>query len=128
MQYLYSIIFDIKSEMNIKYIPSSKSNLLLPSLEFINDNYINDNIKISKLAKLCGVSEVYFRKLFKQVYGISPLKYIKNLKLERAKELILTGDYTINEVATLSGFFDDSYFGREFKKEFGQSPSKFIKK
>lgn len=128
LQYFFSIIFNIKTEMSIKYMPASKMSILSPAINYINENYIYENIKISKLSKMCNISEVYFRKIFKKIYGVSPLKYIRSLRLERAKELLITGHYSIGEVATLSGFFDNSYFGREFKKEFGKSPNKFIEK
>ena len=77
-------------------------------------------------AKLCGISETYFRTLFKKVVGVSPLKYINDRKISRAKELISSKMYSIREVAQLAGFHDEAYFSREFKKATGVCPSKYF--
>ena len=54
--------------------------------------------------------------------GVSPLAYINSLKITRAKELLLSGMYTVTEVAFMSGYSDISHFSREFKKSTGVSP------
>ena len=77
------------------------------------------------LAELCGMSEVAFRKIFTNSMGITPLKYINNLKIATAKELLLSKSCTISKVAELSGFNCDSYFSREFKKHTGMSPIEY---
>ena len=122
---LYRIIGRMKAEMSAEYIPQSKNELISPALKYISENYNKETISITHLASLCGVSEVYFRKIFKNVYGTSPLKYINNLRLSRARDLIHSGLYSVSDAAFMSGFFDDSYFSREFKKEFGVSPKDF---
>ena len=73
------------------------------------------------------MSESYFRRIFLKNYGISPIKYINNLKIERAKELLTSGLYTVSDVAELSGFHDESYFSREFKKHSGKTPKEYVK-
>lgn len=122
---LYEVLYSLQKEHNIQYLSSKKADLIRPAIDYIHSNYNKENINIIMLANLCDMSDTYFRGIFKQIYGISPLKYINNLRFECAKELILSGDYPIHEVSILSGFNDDSYFSREFKKEFGYSPNKF---
>lgn len=56
-----------------------------------------------------------------------PIKYINNLKMTRAKELLSSGMYTVSEVCFLSGYKDESYFSREFKKHFNLSPREYTK-
>ena len=113
---LYRIIGQMKAEMTAEYMPNEKTALIAPAVSYINENYTSEAISISHLSELCGVSEVYFRKIFKNVYGSSPLKYINSLKLSRARDLIHSGLYSVKDAAFMSGFFDDSYFSREFKK------------
>ena len=84
------------------------------------------SISVEKLSKLCGFSYEYFRKLFHNCYGCSPVKYINDLKLKRAKELLSSGFYTISDTALQSGFFDVSYFSRFFKKNVGISPIEYL--
>lgn len=96
------------------------------SVEFIKGNFTDPDLKLEAVAKCSFVSEVYFRKLFKEEYGISPLKYIINLRIQRAMQLISEGYYTLKEVAYMSGYNDYRHFSTEFKKINGVSPSEFM--
>ena len=78
------------------------------------------------LAEQSFMSEVYFRKLFKSSYGISPQKYIIRLRIQHAKGLISIGYYSLKEIALMSGYTDYKYFSTEFKKQVGVSPSDYI--
>jgi AraC-like DNA-binding protein len=77
---------------------------------------------------MCGITPEYFRKIFKSFYGSSPLIYINNLKITRAKELFESGMYSVSEVAAHSGYSDISYFSREFKSATGLSPTEYAKR
>lgn len=122
---LYNIIYNMQTESALGYIPKGTAEIITPAIEYIHNSYTEDNISISYLAKICSVSETYFRQIFGKIYGVSPIKYINNLKIARAKELISSGMYLVSEVASLSGFHDESYFSREFKKATGVSPKNY---
>lgn len=124
---LYSIICALRSEYEKGYVPGSKRSVISPAIEYIHSEYTSGNIEIPTLARLCGVSEVYFRRLFHDCMGVSPVKYINNLKIERAKELVRSGAglYSVTQAAELSGFCDICYFYRLFKKEVGMTPSEY---
>lgn len=92
------------------------------ALDFIHKHYRKEAICISELAKMCAVSETYFRKLFKSQYNVSPQQYIMNLKLDFAFHLLGSNLYTVNEVSQKSGFQDPKYFSRIFKQYYGYSP------
>ena len=92
------------------------------ALDFIHKNYRKEQISIAQLAKMCAVSETYFRKLFKMQHNISPQQYIMNLKLEFAFHLLGSDLYTVSEVSQKSGFQDPKYFSRIFKQRYGYSP------
>lgn len=124
---LYEIIYNIKKSMAPSYVPKSRAAVIEPAMKYIYENYTSENIGISDLASLCGISEQYLRQIFRSVHGVSPLKFINNLKISRAKELIKYGQYSIHQAAQMSGFFDDSYFCREFKKSTGVSPKEYSK-
>ena len=124
---LYNIISMLQSEYNSKYIARSTANLIAPAVEYIKKNYTNECLSIPALSEMCGISEDYFRKIFKNTFGISPLKYINDMKISYAKELITSGMYTVTEAAELSGYTDMSYFSREFKKAFGICPADYRK-
>jgi YesN/AraC family two-component response regulator len=95
------------------------------ALRYLEENYKTPDLTVSALAKQAFVSEVYFRKLFKKQYGISPRKYIIKLRMETAMELISTGYYSLAEVAALVGYEDYKYFSTEFKVFTGVSPSRY---
>ena len=122
---IYDIIYRIIKEHNTGYISKSKSEILAPALDYIHNNYTYENINIAMLSGMCGISETYFRVLFNKKYGTSPIKYINNLKISRARDLLSSDMYSISEIAELSGFHDESYFSREFKKSMGITPSEY---
>lgn len=119
---LYGIIHNMVKEYSMRYISSEHSKKIKPAVDYIHRNYTKENISIEKLALISSMSEVYFRRIFGKVMGISPVKYINNLKLSYAKELLETQMYSVSKVAELAGFNDESYFSREFKKHFNITP------
>lgn len=124
---LYNILSMLQNEYNLKYMAHSTSNLIIPAIDYINKNYTIEDVRITELSEMCGISEDYFRKIFKNTFGISPRKYINELKISYSKELINSGMYSITEAAELSGYTDMSYFSREFKKAFGVCPADYKK-
>jgi AraC-like DNA-binding protein len=82
-------------------------------------------MEISDLAQMCGVSQVYFRKLFKLRYGTSPKQYINALRLETAAQLLQSQLYSVGEVSEKSGFTDPKYFTKRFTKRFGCGPKQY---
>lgn len=123
---LYSIIADMQEEAFEKYIPKSKYKLIEPAVNYINENFSSEIMSISKLSAMCGITPEYFRKIFREHFGDSPIIYINKMKISRAKELILSGMYSLGEVCELSGYSDLSYFSREFKKATGYPPSEYL--
>ncbi len=82
-------------------------------IEYINRHFIED-ISIKELAQKCCISETTFRKRFKEAYGISPVKYINQKKIDFACEMLLSSDIKINEIAEILKFYDTSYFYKTF--------------
>ena len=124
---LYSILYKLQKENQSLYANKAKHDLITPAVSYIHEHYAAETLSISELSKMCSITPEYFRKIFHNIYGISPVKYINNLRLGRAEELLNSGLYSITDVAFLSGYNDISYFNREFKKTHGVSPSEFAK-
>lgn len=122
---LYNILYMMQQEFSAGYIPNAKYKLILPAVDCIHQNYTQEPLSITELAALCNITPEYFRSIFKNYFGVSPLTYINGLKISRAKELLLSGMYTISEAALMSGYFDMSHFSREFKRIVGVSPSRY---
>lgn len=124
---VYHTICQLQSEYHAGFATGSKADMIAPALSRIHEGYTTEQLRISELAQLCKMTPEYFRALFRKFYGASPLKYINDLKLTHAAELIESGEYSITEVAGLSGFADASHFSREFKKHFGVPPVEYKK-
>lgn len=123
---LYKILYQLQRNFFTPYTPNSKLSLLAPAITYIHNNYASDEISVEKLSELCSMSYEYFRQLFHIYYNCSPIKYINTLKLNRAKELLSSGLYSVKEAAQQSGFFEMSYFSRFFRKNVGISPLQYI--
>ena len=122
---LYRVICNLQDEHSRSYVPKSKYKIIEPAVEYINENFTRELLSISKLSEMCNVTPEYFRKIFREFFGDSPVVYINKMKISRAKELISSGMYSISEACELSGYNDLSHFSREFKKATGVSPSEY---
>lgn len=124
-----AILYEILAECCLqKYREACAESKIESSVKYIHRHYRDSDLSINKIAEKSYISEVYFRKLFKEEYGISPQKYIINLRIEYAVNLLSAGYFSLKEVALLSGYSDYKYFSVQFKKIIGQSPNEYIKK
>ena len=123
---LYKILSLIKKDYRSDYYGSKYREIISPAISYIRNNYTAKKITAETLADICGISVSYLRRLFSRCYGVSPIEYIINLRLEYAKEMIYSGDFSVTAAAEKSGFNDISYFSRAFKKHFGVSPTNLI--
>lgn len=99
---------------------------LSKSLRYINDNY-STAIKIPDLAKMENMSMTSFNMNFKEQIGVSPTKYIINIRMNMAKELLEASDLPIKEISLMCGYSDYHFFAKVFKKNIGTSPKNYRK-
>ncbi|MBQ8836608.1 MAG: helix-turn-helix transcriptional regulator [Clostridia bacterium] len=125
---VYRILYSVCIGSNIDYSIQKKETALLPAVKYIQENYWRSDISNDALAHLADMSTVYFRKLFTKRYGVSPMKYISNIKIETAKNMLLSNNLTVSEIAEAVGFSSVYSFSRTFKKQTGLSPTEFLKK
>lgn len=123
---LYGLISALIKAENAKYVPSSKEKKVLPAIFYIAENY-NKHIKNDHLAALSGISAVYFRKLFKEVTGVSPAAYIQSVRMKKAEEM-LKSDYSgITDIAYSLGYNNVYEFSKAFKKYKGKPPLQYAR-
>ena len=84
---------------------------------------LESDLTIQQVAEELGVSYSNFRKLFKEYTGLSPATYQQELRLQRAKELLTTTNYSIKEIAYRLNFESPDYFSAKFKTKMGIKPS-----
>ncbi len=92
------------------------------------DSQSDDNLSIPEIAKLCNISEAYFRRLFKEYSGMSPNQYRLYHKIERAKTLLKYDYLTVSETADKLSFTSVAYFIKVFKEHTGNTPLEYAKK
>lgn len=121
-----SLLYDIFAELmkaESTYLPMKLYQQILPAVEYIDDHFTEQHIDCDDLAQLCNISHTYMTKLFQKRFGVSPNKYISLKKLEYACELLKTKQYSVSEIAEMTGFSNQYYFSRVFKNKYGIYPS-----
>ena len=80
-------------------------------------------LRLDRIATQAGCSTRHLNRLCRQRTGLSPLRYLRRVRIERARLLIAQGGRTLGEIAALCGFADPSHFSRAFRAETGRAPS-----
>lgn len=88
---------------------------------------INQELDLEALSSGYNIGYSYFRKMFKKYTGVAPHQYHLELKIMRAKELLLSTDKTVKEISFELGFQSIHYFSRLFKKKVGINPTELRK-
>ena len=127
MSGIYQLMYHIVLRENNTYIPKVHQTRIEKSLRFLHNHFCDHNLSIEDIAGQSGISEIYFRKLFTEIYGLSPKKYIIMMRLNRAKELLDAGAMSVSDVAEAVGFGDVYSFCKTFRKETGSTPTEYKK-
>lgn len=93
----------------------------------IIENIDKEHFGVNEICKILGVSRMQLHRCLKTTIGLSALNYIQNIRIEKAKKILLNKNVQIRDVAFLVGFSDPCYFTRFFSRHVGMSPTKFKK-
>ena len=94
------------------------------SVNYIKTNFGQD-LTVSKLTRLLGISQPYLYKIFKEAFGKSPKGYITDYRMNVAKEMLAETDFTVAEIAYKTGFSDSFAFSKCFSARAGMSPTDY---
>jgi AraC-like DNA-binding protein len=93
------------------------------------DQYLRANlaapVTVPDMAAVCGLSLSGFHRFFRQQADVSPMHYLKRLRLDEAAHLLLSTDLALEEIADRTGFANAFHFSREFKRGYGRPPSAY---
>jgi len=97
---------------------------ILEAMQYIRDHH-QHKLSVEALAKKASMSPSHFAHRFSAVARISPMRYVREARLEQARGLLTTAGARAGEVALAVGFESPAHFAREFKRRFGVSPSRY---
>jgi AraC-like DNA-binding protein len=89
------------------------------------DNNLGSKFSLEMLANRCGLSRNFFCRIFKEILGSTPFEYIIENKMVLAKKLLTTTNISVEQISTVCGFEDLTYFYRLFKRHFHTTPIQF---
>lgn len=92
--------------------------------EFIDSHYHKD-ISLDDVSREVDISPYYFSKIFKEETGKNFVEYVTEIRMNRAKELLLGTDLSMKEICSEIGYADPNYFSRTFKKNTGLTPTEY---
>ena len=98
---------------------------LLPVLDWIDRNLSSHEMTVADLSKHVFISETHFRRLFQKVFGITPVQFIRQRRIDRACLLLRTTTSPIKQIARECGFAEDAFFSRVFHQLVGTSPASY---
>lgn len=128
MSGLYGMLAKLQEKKLSAYYSSSKYDVIAPAVKYLEENYSNTELSSDELAAVAGVSSVYFRKIFATVFGEPPMRYLQNVRMEKAKDM-LSGDYMpISDIAESVGFKSIYHFSKTFKKMVGYTPTEYSRR
>lgn len=107
-------------------IESSEVKLLNKIVQYIDEKLNNPELSVEELSKHVGMSRGSLYHKLLEITGLTPIEYIRSVKLDRAVELLEKSDYNVAQIAYMTGFGTPSYFSRLFKAQFNMLPSEYI--
>lgn len=122
---LFEIILNSCAEFKSVTPELEKLSRVYPALELIENEFNDPALSTSRLAAELHISEVYTRKLFKNLFGLSPTKFIHSRRIEYACTLLRETELPVNGIAMQSGFNDLAFFYRIFVRTMDITPAQY---
>jgi len=122
-KWLYSVICSAIDMLNNSN-NSNSNRIILEAQRFVINNYFN-HISLNTIAEYLNISPQYFSELFKKETGENFIKYLTNVRMEKAKELLNEPGIKTYEVSELVSYDNPTYFNKVFKKIVGVSPQRY---
>lgn len=117
----YQVMID-----EINQLKNNKHYNLVEKIQInINQNYNDINLSAESLADTIGYTPYYFSNIFKDITGLNVSDYIKQVRINKAKEILSVEVNKINEIPNMIGFTNISHFYAVFKKEVGLTPAAY---
>ncbi|WP_372631043.1 ABC transporter substrate-binding protein [Cohnella sp.] len=120
----YRFVHELLRQFGDQRVAAFKPDPVAQAVRYLHENY-KEPITLESLAGLLDCHPRHLQRLFKSRTGTSPIDYLIRVRMDKAKELLLTTDFALKDIAEGVGYADSYYFGRLFKKTEGVSPIRF---
>ena len=118
-------ILGLMARQTAMFCPSEKFDKITGAVAYLHEHYLENDFRLECLPDIVGVSQRYFEILFHEKYGTTPKEYVISLKIDQAKELLMSEKLLIRDIALLLGYSDIYHFGKIFTKKTGFTPSEY---
>lgn len=118
-----SILYDLLSSIAAENAGGNR--IAAGAAAYMEQHYSNAGLTNQNVADHLEVSEVYFRRLFREEFHTTPKQYILDLRLRKAKQLLAEGHLPVNEISEICGFSSVYHFSRAFRQAAGLSPTEY---
>lgn len=115
----------VASESKSIQAESANEKMLAKVTRVIEDNISDPDLNVNMLCEKCGLPNKNLYRLVKKHIGVSPLEYIKRIRLQKAAILISQQRFTISEICYMVGFNTPSYFAKCFQQQYGVKPTEY---
>lgn len=125
---IYSLAAELFNERDYLNAHNPHYEIISRANSYIENNISSPSLSTNEIIAFLNISDTHFRQIFKEYHNTSPLKYITDLRIKKAKDYLKTSDINISKIATAVGFSNVYYFSNIFKSATGISPNAYRKK
>ena len=125
---LMSLLYSMIARLHTDAAKRNTYPVIQAGIQYMEDNIANPELSNADMAAAAGVSEIYFRKLFKASFGMSPHSYMQQIRINKAKIMLEDGAEAIENIYTYCGFSNLYYFFKVFKEKTGYTPTEYREK
>ena len=109
----------------VEEIASQDEKFLTAITQLIEDHISDSDLNVNALCNLSGVGSKQIYRKVKQLTGMSPVEYIKSIRMKKAAMLLQQRKFTVSEVMYMVGYSNASYFSKCFQGVFGKTPKQY---
>lgn len=109
-------------------LPERDHKLLQKAFSFVESNYHLENLNADQLADHLAMSKAQLYRKIKAITGVTPHGLIKNYRLNKARQMIAEGKFSISDIVYMTGFNNRTYFYRSYRELFGETPGEITKR
>lgn len=122
---LYEILCEVAHQSLKAYFSPKAQQYVRLTIDYMEEHLADASLGVEMLAQVAQISTVHLRRIYEGQLGISPVQYLRHLRIKRAKGLLKETRLSIHEIAARVGYGNVNYFCRVFREISGITPSQY---